>query len=272
MVLHTVAIISLVAGCVTTPEQSAPAPSVQPATTGSQAPDTARSGPLPPAERLMRDLAPRGGRAVFLGIAPRLRDREDEETAALLHAAEQASRYERMSAEYSYVGQRGSSQIGYVEDISATWSGERADQLLETMEVLATERDNEGTYVLATTAAIPPAPRLAPLGDQGGEPAWVRSPPRIPGHLVAVGVADRSRRVRDSVDRADQDALRELLLQSGATLRIVQDTRDVEGVGTADRVTAAQAAEAAFVGFYVLARYATGDGRFYYSLAIAREE
>lgn len=222
---------------------------------------------------MMRELAPQSGAPRFLGVSPRMHNREDEEDRAILHVAEQASRYVRMAASYSLVTQRGGRSIGYLENIDSAWDEQLADQLVESVEVLRTHQDDQGTFVLALVSGLPSVPVLNPDTDRtAGEPEWISRPPEIPGYLVTVGVSRRSHRLRDSLDTADQEALKEILLQARSTVRLMEERVDVERRGTIQTTTAAQNAEALLRQFLVLSRYASRDGRYYYSLVIAREE
>jgi hypothetical protein len=237
-------------------------------TTGTPTDTSARS-----LDSAMRDLSPRSGRPVFLGVSPRLRNRDEEEPAAVLHVAEQASRYTLMAARYRMLVQRETRSLGFLDDIQVDWDAALADRLVESVEVLETIRDDQGTYVIAQVDNVPPAPSVTigrPAGDE--VPAWISTPPEIPGFVVTVGITQRSRRLRDSVDTADQEALKELLLQMGSTIRLMEERRDVERMGTLDATTSDQVAEAMVRQFLVLARYSSPDGRYYYSLVVARDE
>lgn len=223
------------------------------------------------AEALMRDLSPLGGQPRFLGVSGRLRNRDDELAAALVHAAEQASRYSAIAARYRFVAQRSGRTVGFVDDLDVGWDASLADRLVETMDVVAVEQDGDGTYVVATTAAVPPPPPVTVDAPRRGEPSWVASPPAIPGYIVAVGVSRRSLRFRDSVDTADEQALSAVVQQASATVRLVQDERTRNNAGTAETVTTSQEAEAELRQFYVVARHASEDRQYYYSLVVARE-
>ena len=262
----TIALLTACAGAPETPETTAEESEPSVVTTADTVPNQL--------DAIMRDLSPRAGRPIFLGVSPRLRIRDDEEARAILHVAEQASRYARIGARYQLVTQRGGRSVGYLDDIQANWDADFADRLIDSVEILQTIRDDQGTYVLAQVEGIPPAPAID-MGDHlhgTDEPRWLSQPPVIPGFLVTVGVSLRSRRLRDSVDTADQEALKEILLQAGTTVRLMEERRDVDRVGTTERTTAAEDAEAVLRQFLVLARYTPPDGRYYYSLVIAREE
>lgn len=221
-------------------------------------------------ESIMRDLSPRSGKPVFLGVSPRLRNRDEELPAAILHAAEQASRYTGMAARYRILVQREARSLGVLDNIQVDWDAALADRLVESVEVLETIRDEQGTYVLARVDDVPSAPEIR-LGKAAADevPTWVTTPPEIPGFMVTVGITQRSRRLRDSIDTADQEALKELLLQTGSTIRLMEERRDVERMGTLDATTSDQIAEAVVRQFLVISRYSSPDGRYYYSLVIA---
>ncbi len=251
-----------------------PTPASQPAADAPHIDDN-RAGARGSIGTSLWDLRPTGGSPVFLGAANRLRDRAEEREAALLHAAEQASRYVGIAATYRYVARRDNTGIGYLEDIEADWDASLADSLRESGEVIEVYQDEEGTVVLARFPGLPPAPDLSNLAVSAREsedPSWTGTPPEVPGYLAAVGSSLRSRRIRESVDNADQEALKGILLQAGTTLRTIDDRRSVEGAGTTSAVTSAQEASAILRQFVVVARFISGDGRYYYSLAVAREE
>lgn len=239
---------------------------------GRVSPGGARSigGP----EELITDLSPRDGKPVFLGIAARRRNREDEELDAIRHVAEQASRYGRLGARYAVSSRRTSRRTAMIDDVITQWDEDGVDALMEDVTVVQSFSDNAGTYILATVDGLsaPPADVGSWPHRQTGEPSWVTQPPELPGYLVAVGVEQRRRDFRDSMDSVDQAALTELLLQSGATIRLRNESRTVDGVGTKEEAVSFQEASTVLRGFYVVARYASSDGRTVYSLAVAQEE
>jgi hypothetical protein len=165
--------------------------------------------------------------------------------------------------------------VGYLDDISTQWNPDLARELTDSVEIISSTRTDSATLVIAQVAGLPPAPDLRHIdvtGDAQTPPDWVTRTPEVPGYLVAVGTTQQRRTVRDTVDFTDQEALKAILIQTGSTLRMVEDRRSVERRGTAGSVTSAEEARATLAGFYIVARYATADGRYHYSLAIAREE
>lgn len=221
------------------------------------------------------DLRPQNGTPLFLGVANRTHDRDEEEPEAILHVAQQASRYLQTSATYQYVSQRGSEGVGYLDDITTQWDQDLATELTDAVEVISSVRTDTATVVTARVNGLPAAPDLRAIetgGDGESVPRWIATTPEVPGYLVAVGTAQRRRTLRDTIDFTDQDALKAILIQSGSTLRLVEDRRSVERRGTTGLVTSAEEARATLSGFQVIARYASPDGSYHYSLAIARKE
>lgn len=274
-----VAIALLVTSCGTiagitgtaSPPEDTPTPAEQPAAAAATQPATRSQSS---AARAVTNFGGATAEQVFVGVSPPLRDRSDEEAAAILHVAEQASRARRIVARYRYISQRDGGSVGYLEDIVADWDADYADTLVDSVVVQSVLETPLGTVVHATVPEVDVAPINFDAASATGEglPTWVNQTPRIDGYLVAVGASQRNRRLRDSVDNADQEALKGLLLQSGTTLRMVEDRRDVERVGTTGQVTSAEEATAALRDFRIIARYVTEDERYYYSLAVAREE
>lgn len=256
--------VAVLAACGTAPEPAAPEPPA-PAEETDSAPDST----------LTPDLRPQNGTPVFLGVANRKRNRDEEEAEAITHIAEQASRYLQTSAIYQYIAQRGSEGVGYLDDITTLWDEDLATELTDSVEVIDSVRTDAATLVRARVSGLPAAPDLSMIdtaSDGASAPSWVSTTPEIPGYLVAVGAAQQRRTLRDTIDFTDQEALKAILIQTGSTLRMVEDRRSVERRGTTASVTSAEEAQATLSEFHVIARYATPDGRYHYSLAIAREE
>jgi hypothetical protein len=143
------------------------------------------------------------------------------------------------------------------------------------LSVQTLSETDEMVFFVVSFPELPGAPQILPgtiNATGGGAPGWVRTTPEVPRHLVGVGTTQRSRTLRDTIDGADEEALKAVLLQAGSTVRMVEDRRSVERRGTTGTVTADETAEAVLTGFAVVARYVSPDGRYHYSLAIAREE
>lgn len=242
--------------------------------------DTARSagaGATLPAEAyhphvlaLTADLTPVGGVPRFFGASPRLGDRSKELSVALEAAAKQASRFLGLKGKL-YLYQNSSSAGAFVEQQVEANYDEKAVTAKD-LTLLTSYRDQSGTFVVASlpTADMPSAnwyPALSPRGDE--RPAWIDSPPRLPGYLTAVGVAQRRRWISESIAAADYSALGELIRQLSVRIQSGAGERHVEGIGSSTSSAAFERAAADIRGFYVLARWATPSGESWFSLAVA---
>jgi hypothetical protein len=108
-----------------------------------------------------------------------------------------------------------------------------------------------------------PAPR-------GRRPAWTNTVPEIPGYLTTVGIALQTGYVADSFAAADDQALEDMARQ--VSVEVSTGRKSIEnGVGTASYQSNLEISEAVIAGFYILDRWRTPDGRYYYSLAVVPE-
>ncbi|TVQ26021.1 MAG: hypothetical protein EA383_06650 [Spirochaetaceae bacterium] len=226
------------------------------------------------AGRLPSDLQswPRDNRPVFIGYSNRLFDRAQETEAALRNAAEQVSRFELMTAIYQYVAQTDGRRTGSVDSVVTDWDESVVSDLIGTLEVLHSEQLHDGSIVLTTVDRTLRSPlrTLDSIPGTGSQPGWVGQPPEIPGYIVGVGVAQRRRTMAESLAAADERALVDILLQTNATIRLLEESRTRER-STQTLTTVAQEATATLGGFLVLARHVSSDGRTFYSLAVAQE-
>lgn len=245
-----------------------------PSTTGDSISETppAPSGTAP-ATALLYNTAPQDGTPLFVGFSSRLRDRDEEEGVAILDAAAEAVRYLEVGVSVIFISRQSGRSAGYAEAVQTRIDEGRVKQVREGLEVIDSHRDGRGTVVVVAAPELTgiSLPReAAPEGRT--PPTWIDARPRIPGYDVGVGVAGRRRNRSDSVTAADEEALADIVLQRAARVRAVGDSRSIEGVGTAEQTTRAQEAADIVRGFYVLSRWRSSDGRYYYSLAVARRK
>ena len=212
------------------------------------------------------------GRAVFVGVARRRRDRDEELGFALRHAAEQAARFVGLSATYRVVAQSAGGDRSVVDRIDTLWDEALAETLLERAQLLNVVATADATYARVAFAGLhaPPLGSVDSALDRSGVPRWALDPPRIDGYLVGVGIALRGSTVRRSVDRADENALQDIVQQVETSVRLVEADQAIGRVGTRNLATTALSSRARLAGFYVAARYIDTDARYAYSLALAR--
>ncbi len=224
--------------------------------------------------RLPGDLQswPLDDRPVFIGYSNRMLDREQEVEAALRNAAEQVSRFELMTAVYQYVAQTDGRRTGSVDSVVTDWDESVVPDLIGSLEVLRREQLLDGTivYTSVNRTIQSPLPAMNSVIATSSQSGWVRQPPEIPGYIVGVGVAQRRRTMAESLAAADERALVDILLQTNATIRLLEESRTRER-STQTLTTVAQEATATLGGFLVLARHVSSDRRTFYSLAVAQE-
>lgn len=212
---------------------------------------------------------PENSKPVFIGFSPRLQEREGERTVAVKNAAVQAARYLTLTGGFSAetVTRGGFSvlntEVTIDDDINL------AERIADELVVTDTAVTAEGTLVrcIYPDAGIIELkgyhPRVPP-----GTPNWLEKTPSIDNHLVGVGTAGRKRLLSDSFAHADKAALADILSQVSVTVHTESDQARFSGYGTMildrGRITAA----GELTGFYVLDRWVSEDGKWYYSLAI----
>lgn len=213
------------------------------------------------------DTTPDEGNPVFCGVSARQLDRDEEKQRALEDAARQASMYFGLIGQAKFLKQKTTGSIGYLQDIDIGYDEELAAQLVDRLEIILEYQDSRYTFVKVvlpsiTMDAVPY--NAGPL--PGKTPAWILTPPEIPGKLVGVGVAQRKRLTSDSIATADEKAVEELLTQVSTKIQTIQSERTIDSVGTLHDTTSLEVAKAELDGYYVLSRWQ--EGNYYYTLAI----
>lgn len=215
---------------------------------------------------------PRDNRPVFIGFSNRLLDREQETETALRNAAEQLSRFETLTAVYQYLAQTDGRRTGSIDGVVTDWDESVVPDLIGSLEVLSSQQLHDGTivFVSADRSLRGSIPSMGSITVTGSQPRWIGQPPEIPGYIAGVGAAQRRRTIAESLAAADERALVDILLQTNATVRLLEESRTRER-STQTLTTVAQEATATLGSFLVLARHISDDGRTFYSLAVAQE-
>ncbi len=207
--------------------------------------------------------------AVFLSASTRKTDRGEEYDQCLIHGAEQAARYVGVEAEGVLMMEKQGGRIGYFDSFSVDVDQAMVESLLEDLEVLDFYQDDRGSYMLSVLPDQPGPDLGGRVGQNGREPSWVSTPPRFEGYYTGVGVVQRSRKVPDSLDRADLAALGDILSQ----ISVKVQTGSLTGtgrLGTSSRTRSRIEVGGRIEGFLVISRW-IHDG-FYYSLGVCPEQ
>ena len=210
-----------------------------------------------------------GGMPVFLGMSPRLRNRDDERALALKSAAIQASRFIELSGRAVFRSGRSGGFTVHSGDIEIIDNMEAAEELSGDLEILDIILIDQGTLL---RCGFPGGKSLLYSGyrsrDVVGKPLWLEKVPRIEGYLSAVGSSNRNRTLRDSISAADDSAFSELLSQLSLAVNAETGEHNVGSYGIVTRHSNYQVAEGTLKGYYVLDRWISEDGQTYYSLAV----
>jgi hypothetical protein len=206
---------------------------------------------------------PVGSTPVFLGVAPRLRNADEESDAVLAAAALQASRWIRLSGEAAYYVRTTGATTSYLQSISIDDDFAFAASIEERLALVAETRDELGVWGLYTLSDGRVDGLALRTRDVAGRPTWLTSTPDINGYYVGVGAAARSRLVIDSIEAADREALFSVLSQIVVEVRSDRFERVVEGQGARSSATNLERARGTIAGFYVLDRWIDEAGTSY---------
>jgi len=223
-----------------------------------------------PDYQLMLKTYPVNNRPRFFASVIRMSNREDELTAALLQASEQASKFIAVKAVSQFYTEKINTSMKYLRNLEVQWDRELAIEMIDRLVLLEVYQDTYGTYIVTELRDHPIDKVHFDSKWKNGKPEWTDVIPNIPGYIVSVGLSLQSGYVADSFTASDNQALEDLSRQ--ISVDIVTGRRLVENsVGTASVQTNLETSEVVIPGFYILDRWRTPDGHYYYSLGIAPE-
>lgn len=215
---------------------------------------------------------PVDGNPVFLGYSVSYFDDDREEFEALKTAASYASSYFWLDGETGFLDSR-KGQYSYTE---IDYDVDRARSLMEDLEIIDKYTDKLGTVLVAKLKGVN-VPNYGynpiPAGYKRGKaPEWTVTMPKIPGYYVAVGVADKKFDLATSFLTADKQALAELLRQVNLKTVAGKLEQTIDTVGQINTEVSSQRSRAELEGVYVLARYQSENGKYFYSLAVCPKD
>lgn len=273
MKLHHLLIISLLtavlifsfSSCATTGE--GPAPAAAPVVEN-----------IPFSESMERETGrlwttlPEDGSPVFLGYSVSYFDDDRETFEALRTAASYASAYSWLYGETGFLDSR-KGQFSYTE---IDFDVQRAESLVDDLEIIDQYSDRLGTVLIAKLNGVS-APNYGydpvPNGyKQGRAPEWTMTPPDIPGYHAAVGVTDKKFDLATTFLTADKQALAELLRRINVQTKAGKAEQVIDTIGQINTEVSSQRSQAEIRGAYILARYQSEDGKYFYSLAVCPKD
>ena len=173
-----------------------------------------------------------GGSLVFIGVSgPQLKP-EQEVEAAREDAARKVSMYHGLSASFTSEQGSGSNALEYF--VSSDFKMEYETQLDRYIGGLThnpdsdvTRSDNE-TYVRFSYPGIYPIGiKYSSAKDSDGNPEWIKHPPQeTNGFIIQVGYARRQQRLRDTIAKASEDAIANLISQSSSSINTKISSRN----------------------------------------------
>ncbi len=212
---------------------------------------------------------PEDGNPVFLGYSINFFDDDRETREALETAAVYASAYSWLYGETGFLDSR-KGQFSYTE---VKYDTDRVEDLIGNLEIVDTFRDKKGTVILAKLKeASAPAYGYNPVPNgykRGKAPEWTRILPSIEGYYVSVGVTDKKYDLATSFLAADKQALAELLRQINLKTKAGKAEQVIDKVGQINTEVSSQRSQAELNGVYILARYQSEDGKYFYTLAVS---
>ncbi len=216
--------------------------------------------------------AAKGGTPVFFASTPRREFREEEAEYCLYDAARQVSLYHAAKVETKLAVKSDNRDLGYKESVKTGFDRDLALKVMKDLVVVRHLRDTEGTYMLVKYPGL-----TVDVDWEGGSssvegdlPSWITGVPEIRGRLVSVGVVQRSRYLTDSLKKADDQVLANLSRQ--VSINVKSKRTDLEaGRDTAFAELHYDVSSSIIKGFYILARWRSGDGNIYYSLGVCEK-
>ena len=213
---------------------------------------------------------PEDGNLVFLGVADNMYHDENEEEAALQDAAMYAALYFYLDGETGFLEYR-KGQFTYLD---VKYRISMVPEIKERLEVIDKYQDTDGTVLMAKltgTSAPSYGYNPVPKGRSGSEkPSWIAAIPEIPGSIVSVGVTDKRSTLKQSILAADKQALSEMLRQLSLKTKAGELEQSTD-IGQVTKSATSQVAQAELKGMYILARWHSENGRYFYSLGVCPE-
>jgi hypothetical protein len=215
----------------------------------------------------MINTSPQNNHPVFFGVTSRLFNRDEESESCLQDAAIQAAQFFSVYGTLTFLKEKSGAGVGYLQDIDVGYDEALAGRLKEQLNVLEEIQDEDGTYILAeldsTNLNLPRTPGISSL-----PPKWIKTTPTIEGYHVGVGITQRKRLFKDSIEEADRRALAELISMISLEIKSLQTEQSVDTMGTAHETTSLEQAKAMIKGFYIMSRWRSMDENYFYSLAV----
>ncbi|MFO7849405.1 MAG: hypothetical protein R6V67_05555 [Spirochaetia bacterium] len=215
---------------------------------------------------------PRRGKPVFMAVAPRRAEREEEYEYALWEIARQAALFTRLEVNAQFLTAQTTAEFGHDEKITVDVDTSLIESLRDRVVPLEHFKDNRQSLVTGLAEGFEVPNFTVDKSMKDGMPSWIFNPPRIEGHYTTVGAAERRYLLSDSIREADKRAMANLARQRRLKIDNYSDQIRTNA-GSGYREFNLEVSEAKLEGFYVLARWYAPEENIFYTLAVcARAE
>jgi hypothetical protein len=215
---------------------------------------------------------PANGKLTVIGISNRMLRQNDEITAAKEDAAKKVAMFygargkvERISSTGS--GNYDSTIFASNSEITYTANYENFIEQLTYNAETDLIRTNNGVFIRfqhdTAAANIDYTARY-----ENNHPTWTRNEdmPRVNGYISAVGISQNQRRMKDTIFKATENAIIQMVEQ----ISVAINTRDFTAAGEGSLSTILSQSEGQVVNFQVIEIWTDPNTRYVYVLAIAR--
>lgn len=212
----------------------------------------------------------RDGGMIFLGSSFPRASREAELERCLQTAAVQAAQNAGIAALVSSYRGTFEEGTGFAEDVRLYYNENMLPKLMDEAELLALEQGAFGSFALIRFPSVltPRAPDFTLPEDRELEPNWINKPPESEEFYNGLGVSRSKIRFADSIQAADKAAIADIVSQLATSVDVEYDIVGDGGEGSSFSEENYQYATELVRGVRILRRYKSGDGEYFYSLAI----
>lgn len=208
---------------------------------------------------------------IFLGVSGPMYKPEAEIDAAREDAARKAAMYHGLTASFTSTQGMGTNALDYYSD--SNFQMEYDQELDRYIDKLTYNPEHDVTNSSGAIFIRFSYPGIYPVDinyksakEADGSPEWIKHPPlEIEGFMAQVGFARRQLRIRDTIAKANEDAIANLISRSSSSLKI-SDT--VNNDSTSSVIT--QQSSGKLLYFMILETWINPEDLSVWNLTIAR--
>ena len=214
---------------------------------------------------------PESNSLIFIGVSGLQLKQEQEIEAALEDAARKASMYHGLAASFVAVQGVGTNALDYYAGSDFYMEYDTRLDPYKDKLTYNPKQDiiygNGAVYIRFSYPASSPANiNYSQSKELDGSPGWIRRPPQeIGGFMAQVGYARRQQRLRDTITKANEDAIAGLIARSSSSINT-----SVTSYNDISSSVITQQSSGNLFNFMVLETWIDPDNLSVYTLTIAR--